>query len=433
MSDFTYDVFISCSRSDFTWARTLSKALASHHFSCWPSPDAPTAPHWTSETLDALTNSSVCILLFTPFGNRPCYDESVYLALSERVARTHGEFRVIPLFFHVSEHGLLTYNEKAPIGQIENLECPFYWASYLTHLWKYIPKPIELSGAVDYHTTLKKLILLIRGVDKCEDSPWFGRRIQQRIADAILNMRTMHSPNAALEKGDFSESDVTDSFGQKVPKTVDSRRAQSGYKSEVHSRHREPLEGECDPPPVGLRNDRCGKASELESFGYPAPKTLERRRERSLRALSLIAGVHSSVDFKEFELTVAGFTYLRSVLENRKEARTQVPLTDILKRYERKAPGELNYGGLISVWPTMNSCTDWRKEALSACMRWDDERVVLSLTISRLSKEGIQKVATVDSIVSRGLWDLLRKAEKLGEGPRERFVVSFCRGLASVE
>src|SRR5712671_2226721 len=93
---YKYDVFISHSATSARFARHLAARLRELDFHVW-SPRSLVKQ--SKRIVEALNNSAVCVLLFGSDGESPWMDKFIWSAISERVYRTDGKFRVIPILF----------------------------------------------------------------------------------------------------------------------------------------------------------------------------------------------------------------------------------------------------------------------------------------------------------------------------------------------
>src|SRR5437016_8634858 len=92
---YKYDVFISHSAANGAFARHLATELRKLEFHVW-SPSRLTRLA-SKRIVHVMENSAVCVLLFGPDGKSPWVNRFVWSAISDRIRRTEGKFRVIPI------------------------------------------------------------------------------------------------------------------------------------------------------------------------------------------------------------------------------------------------------------------------------------------------------------------------------------------------
>ncbi len=178
---FEYDVFISHSTATRAFARHLASKLRELDFHVW-TPSRLTRPG-SKRIAEVMENSAVCILLFGPEGNSPWANKFVWSAISNRIHRTDGKFRVIPVLLRAEgsrDNQLITeWNES---WQGRHQAGPF----------------IRFGNNLD-EDAINRLVLRIRGVDYREESIWndagFREKIRHR-AQNFLNVNWLTLANS---------------------------------------------------------------------------------------------------------------------------------------------------------------------------------------------------------------------------------------------
>lgn len=151
---YKYDVFISHSRTNGYFARALAGRLRELDFRVWI--PGRLALDGSNRIMKAMEDSAVCVLLFSNDGESPWTDKAIWSAISNRIYRSDGKFRVIPILF-----------QAAP--ELESTDL-------ITKLTGYWSNPLQQRGSfVRFGCTVtedavRHLVLRIRGVKDSEPS-----------------------------------------------------------------------------------------------------------------------------------------------------------------------------------------------------------------------------------------------------------------------
>ena len=146
---YDYDVFLSCSHTDREYARDLSRHLSDLGFVAWlDDSDVSAGEDWRNKIKMALERSSVCVLLLGS-GTSPGGDEESRVAIDNRIQRSHGEFRVIPVVLPGTR---LDDPYCLPVARTTWL-IPWMQSAF-----------IQFEDSLDEHDKIRELVLRIRGV-----------------------------------------------------------------------------------------------------------------------------------------------------------------------------------------------------------------------------------------------------------------------------
>lgn len=169
---YKYDVFISHSTDDQDFAHHLAERLRRLDFHVWGGRKAKNQV--SKQIATAMEESAVCVLLFGPSGKSPWPDEYVWSAISNRIERTYGRFRVIPI--------LLPRLVSADREMVAVWKQP--WASR-----RQTGTFIRFENDMLDDEAIHQLVLKIRGADRVEESTWnnsyFRESIRQRARNAL--------------------------------------------------------------------------------------------------------------------------------------------------------------------------------------------------------------------------------------------------------
>ncbi len=180
-----YDVFISYAHEDKEFALSLNDKLTALAFSAWA--DASECEHEeirTERIKKALDSSASCLLLFGPRGKRPWGSDSVLLMLDEWATRSDEGFRLIPVSLPGGPDAL-----PHDLPDIESLR----------RLQQSPEAFIKFHKNLDEDEAIRKLILLMRGVDPNEQPLWGHGEFRQCINRCARNAFNVNWSKLATE------------------------------------------------------------------------------------------------------------------------------------------------------------------------------------------------------------------------------------------
>jgi hypothetical protein len=167
-----HDVFITGARIDSNYGTRISDLLRKADFSTYLCVQRGTpGVRRAQRAINAFEHSASCALLFGPGAQSPFADECLRSAIRDRVERTRGEFRVIPVLMPGASEWL---KSRHFINEI----CGFK-----------TKRPIRFEEGGNEKESLHRLILAIRGVDPKQSTDWQGRwpreLVRLRAANAL--------------------------------------------------------------------------------------------------------------------------------------------------------------------------------------------------------------------------------------------------------
>jgi hypothetical protein len=182
---YKYDIFLSHSKDNEVFARQLAAKLRKLEFHVWK--PRRTEEQVSKQIVNAMEDSAVCILLFGPDGKSPWADKFVWSAISERIRRTDGRFRVIPILLPT----VLEMDDQLISGWNDSWECQQQRGTF-----------IRFGNSLDDDGAINDLVLRIRGVDYGEDSIWHNAVFKEKVrrrAKNVLNVDWLTLMNSISE------------------------------------------------------------------------------------------------------------------------------------------------------------------------------------------------------------------------------------------
>jgi hypothetical protein len=169
---FKHDVFIAGAYIDHDYGTRISNLLRQVDFFpyLYMQRNAP-GERRRQQVVKAFERSASCALLFGPDTQSPFADECLRSAIRDRVDRTRGEFRVIPILLPGASEWL---KSKHFINEM----CGFK-----------TKRPVRFEEGGNEKEALHQLILAIRGIDPKQladwQGGWFRELVRWRAANAL--------------------------------------------------------------------------------------------------------------------------------------------------------------------------------------------------------------------------------------------------------
>lgn len=168
---YKYDVFISHSNEDADLAQNLAAKLRQLEFHVWS--ERKEKNQQSQKAAAAMEDSAVCILLFGPGLSSPWKDEYVWSAITDRIQRTSGIFRVIPV--------LLTSILRLP-GEIIAVSKGRPLSQH------YKDTVVRFESGLEDDRAIRQLVLRIRGIDSTKQTIWSHPFLREKVRQRAKNV-----------------------------------------------------------------------------------------------------------------------------------------------------------------------------------------------------------------------------------------------------